>query len=520
MTQISRAAFARFFRLGQTRAYGLALGLLGALVLAAPAAQAAELKARLQSDIGILDPAFWQSAAEQQVIDAIFPKLIDFKSSTDWEWELSAAESIEQVDDLTISFTLKPGLMWTGDYGEVTAEDVKFSFERFVDPALDAPNKGDWIALKEVEVTGKYSGVIHLKEPFAPIWWSTLPYTSGAILSKAAVEKAGGKITTDPGATSGPYKIAEWHPKQKLVLAAHDGWNGEAPGYDSVTLVPINDEKTAEIAFSAGEVDFAEIAISSVPVLQSDPPEGAKLEVRPTADYFWLGLNVANPKFADIRVRQAIMKAIDVEAILDGAFFGAAPRATGMVAPGLLGYRDITPPARDVEGARKLLDEAGASGLSVELEVQNITDGVTAAQIIHANLAEVGIELQINTHDPGGFWNLGEEKGEALELTLKSYVNPPDASWGTQWFLAEQKGIWNWEYLDDPEFEELHKKALGETDFDKRAAMYVRMQEIMDESGGYLWITYPPSAVVYRDSVIPGMFPNGRMKLSAFKPAS
>ena len=97
--------------------------------------------------------------------------------------------SIEQVDELTIKFKLKPGLMWTGNYGEVTTEDVKYSYERYIDPELNSPIIGDWLPLKEVEIVDKYSGIIHLKEPFAPIWWSTLPYTSGAIVSKKATEK-------------------------------------------------------------------------------------------------------------------------------------------------------------------------------------------------------------------------------------------------------------------------------------------------------------------------------------------
>lgn len=87
-------------------------------------AKSAELNVRLGEDFTTLDPAFWQSGADLTMINVLFPKLIEFKSGSDWEYELQAAESIEQVDELTIKFKLKPGLMWTGDYGEVTTEDV------------------------------------------------------------------------------------------------------------------------------------------------------------------------------------------------------------------------------------------------------------------------------------------------------------------------------------------------------------------------------------------------------------
>lgn len=481
--------------------------------------QAAELKAQVPSDFGQLDPAFWQSGADLNMINALFPKLIEFKSSETWEWELSAAESIEQVDELTISFKLKPGLKWTGDYGEVTAEDVEFSFERFKDEALAAPNAGDWAPLKDVEVLDKYSGLIHLNEPFAPVWWSTLPYSGGAIVSKKAVTEQGGKFTTDPGATAGPYKIEEWVQGQRTVLTLHDGWNGKKPAFDRIVLIPINDPKASEVAFEAGQVDIATVAISSVPDLQSNLPEGSKLAVRPTAGYLWLGLNMENPALTDPRVREAIIRAVDVGSVIDGAYFGIPKRSNGLVAPGLIGHREEGQPPRDLERAKALMQEAGVDSLSLELELQNTTDLQTAAQIIQANLAEIGISLQLNIHESGTFWSLGDEKGNNMQLTLKEFTSPPDPAWSTQWFLAEQAGIWNWEWFKSEEFEKLHYAAMAETDFDKRSTMYQHMQDLMDGSFAYLWIIHPPVSLIYKDSIDPGLWPNGDYKLDAFQPA-
>ena len=182
-----------------------------ALVIGATnVARSAELNVRLGEDFTTLDPAFWQSGADLTMINVLFPKLIEFKSGSDWEYELQAAESIEQVDELTIKFTLKPGLMWTGDYGEVTAEDVKYSYERYIDPDLASPIIGDWLPLKEVEVLDKYNGIIHLKEPFAPIWWSTLPYSSGAIVSKAELMQGMQSSKTAAGAVLITPTL--WHP--------------------------------------------------------------------------------------------------------------------------------------------------------------------------------------------------------------------------------------------------------------------------------------------------------------------
>lgn len=484
---------------------------------------AEELKARLEGAVNIVDPAFWQSTQEAHVINAIFPKLIEYKSTENgglWKWEKQLAKSIEQVNATTINFELKPGFMWTGDYGEITAEDVKYSFERYLNKELDSPNKGDWVSLKEVQVTGKYSGIIRLNEAFAPLWTSTLPYLGGAIVSKKATESVGGKFTTDPVATGGAYKIENWVPREKIELVLHEGWKGKKPGYDKITLVPISDLKSAEIAFDAGEVDFSAVSIGSVSVLSDNLSDKDTMEIRPSLDYLWLGLNEANPALKDIRVRQAIKKAIDVDAILEGAYFGIPKRSTGLSAPGLIGYRDTEFPARNVAGAIALLKEADASGITLELEVNNNTDRVTSAQIIQANLAEIGINLEINILDGGSFWSLGDTKGEQMQMTLKSYTNPPDPAWGTQWFLADQKGVWNWEWSDNPKFEELHYKGLAENATAARDEIYKEMQDIMDDSGAFIWLMHPPEALIYNNDVKPGLYPNGRPKYIDFMPAN
>ena len=168
----------------------------GALRVRPSAAADKVLRARSYADIAVIDPAFQRSSTEGDVMNLTQRKLITYKPGTSWEWDLDAAEKIDQPDARTINFTLKPGIKWSNGFGEMSAEDVKYSFERIADPANKSPYKGDWGTLDHVEVTGKLTGVIHLKEPFAPLWGSTLPWGSGVIVCKAAVTKAGGKYTT------------------------------------------------------------------------------------------------------------------------------------------------------------------------------------------------------------------------------------------------------------------------------------------------------------------------------------
>ena len=507
------------------RSFLIMTGALGAGALALPwrvrAQDRSVLRIRSYSDLQVLDPLNRLAQAEGDIMDAIFSNLIKAKPGERWDWQLDAAETIEQVDERHIEFTLKKGIRFTGGFGELTAEDVKFSFERIADPKNESPYKDDWAVLDRVEVKGPYAGTIVLKEPFAPLWSISLVRGSGCIMSRKALEQVGGRFTTEPPAMSGPYVLKEWQPKQKTILARNPDFYGPAPDFEQVHVFPIEDEKTAEIAFEAGELDYTTISLSSLPELTKNPPAGVKIVERPAMSYVWLGMNVENPALADLRVRQAIQKAVDVDAVLEAAYFGVAERSTGIIAPGLPGHRDITPPPRDLEGARALLEEAGVEDLALTLDILNKTERTAAAQVIQANLAELGIAVEIRPHDSGTFWTLGDENaGDAwkdIQLVISRFSMQPDPSFATAWFTPEQIGVWNWERFDSEEFGALHKRAIVETDPKKRHDMYVRMQELMEQSGAYVFLTHELTAAVYRDHIVPGLLPDGTARFAEFR---
>lgn len=504
---------------------GTGLGFAAAFPTARAQSQTTSvLRVRSYADIQVIDPGFTRAAPEGDIARCLFRSLIGYKSGTSWQWELDAAEKIEQLNATTIAFTLKPGIKWSNGFGEMTADDVKFSFERIIDPALKSPYRGDWNSLDMVEVTGPLSGVIHLKNAFAPLWASTLPWNAGMILCRKAVEGAGGRFTTQPPAVSGPYLLKEWQPKQRTVLVRNPDYTGPKPAFNEIHVIPIEDPKTAEIGFASRELDITATSIGSLPALRKDLPKDSKLEIRPSIAFTWVGMNVEAPPFNDIRVRRAVQQAIDVDAILQAVYFGEAKRSTGIIAPGLLGHRDATPLPRNVDAAKKLLLEAGkSSGFQCSLDILNITDRLTAAQIIQANLAEIGIEVQINAHDSGTYWSLGDQsKGDQwkkINLLLQRFTMAPDPSWATAWFIPSQIGVWNWERWNSSEFAALHDAALVESDLAKRGAMYVRMQDLMEESGAYLFLTHEVSSVMYRDTVAPALMPDARYILPGMQRA-
>jgi peptide/nickel transport system substrate-binding protein len=482
------------------------------------------LRARSYADMQVIDPGFTLAAPEGDIARCLFRSLVRSKSGTSWQWELDAAEKIEQLSPTTIAFALRSGIKWTNGFGDMTADDVKFSFERIVDPTMQSPYHDDWSTLVQVEVTGPLSGVIHLNKPFAPLWASTLPWNAGMILCRKAVEGVGGKFTTRPPAVSGPYLLKEWQPKQLTILVRNSDYTGPPPAFDEIHIIPIEDPTTAEIGFAAQELDITNPSVSSLPTLRKNPPNAARLQVRPSIAFTWVGMNIEAPPFDDIRVRRAVQQTIDVDAILQAVYFGEAQRATGIIAPSLLGHRDAPPLPRNVDAAKRLLAEAGkARGFRCSIDVLNIAENLTAAQIIQANLAELAIEVEINAHDSGTYWSLGDQsKGDQwkqINLLLQRYTMAPDPSWATAWFVPAQIGIWNWERWNSPPFGALHEAALVEMDPARRAAMYVRMQELMEESGAYLFLTHEVSSVMYRNAIVPGLMPDARYILPDMKRA-
>jgi peptide/nickel transport system substrate-binding protein len=221
------------------------------------------LRVRMANDLVSLDPVITRSLTDICAIIGVLNKLVVYKSTDKWEWRLDAARSIEQVDPAHVKFTLRPGIMWTNGFGEMTAEDVKYSFERMIDPKLKSNNAPDWKLLDRVDVVDKYSGVIVLKAPFPGLFLGTLTRSAGTIVSKKAVESVGGSYKTEPPATSGPYLLKEWRPKDRIVLARNPQWNGPRPEFDEVHIRPIGDQKAAELGYEAGEIDVTDIAVSN-----------------------------------------------------------------------------------------------------------------------------------------------------------------------------------------------------------------------------------------------------------------
>ena len=468
---------------------------------------------RVERDIQNMDPANRVGSVEGNILRAVMRRLVMFKPGI-YEWEPDAAETITQVDDKTIEFKLKPGIMFQQGYGELTAEDVKFSYERFNNPAAGAEPATyakDWGALDHVEVIDTHTGRIILKNPAPALWVIALSDVSGCIVSKKAFEELGEKVKTTGVVGAGPYMLAEWKPNESITLRADPDYSGTPALIKEIVLRPIQEPKTAQLAFRSDELHFTKLDDPAGAEALADD-QTAEIIKLPSINYVWVGMNVEKKPLDDVRVRQAIRMAIDVDQAILAGYNGTVTRANALMAPGLLGnWADAPVHQRDVEGAKKLLADAGITGgLDIRLTVLNQSHFVTIAQVIQANLAEVGINLNVEVLDGGAYWSMGEgEAGENLELSLQQFGGKPDPSFQTQWFVSDQVGEWNWQRWKSPDYDKLNVEAESTTDEAKRGELYVQMQKLMDESAAYVWLTHEVNIFATKKWLKPSILPNG-----------
>jgi peptide/nickel transport system substrate-binding protein len=478
---------------------------------------------RPETDIQNLDPAFFVSQDDSIISDCVNEGLITYKPGS-FDVVNCLAESFEpSADGLSFHFKLKKGIEWHKGYGEVRASDVKFSYERIAGltkPKLNSPYSGDWSALETVKAEGPYEGTIILKSPFAPLLHSTLPVGSGKVLPEKAVEALGKRFATSP-VGSGPFEFVSWTPHQSTVLKRFSRYSGAnrafAPKspFDAIQTSVINSDNTAYEALQSGAVSYAYLP----PSLISQAQHAGNLKVfsRATLNYYFLSISQKN--VPNINLRRAIRSAIDVDGVIKAAYNGRYVRAYGIIPPAMkIGYWPGAPRYnQDLSLARSYLAKSGQSNVTLTLTTTNDGPSEAAAQVIAANLGQVGIKVNIDPQDPATFdaipGNGGGGKGRELVYSL--YVSEPDPYWSFIWFTCSQMGLWNWSDWCDPAFTKLLNEALATYDVAKRDRLYVEAAKLWDKQANIVWIAYPTWYFVAQPWVRPSIQPDGYPNLWA-----
>ena len=389
----------------------------------------------------------------------------------------SLAESwTESKDHLIYTFTLRRNARFhNGD--PVTAEDVKFSFDRYRGASATLL-KGK---VKEIQVASPTQVRFVLKEPWPDFmtFYGTTASGAGWIVPKKYVEKVGDDGFLKAPIGAGPYKVVSFKPGVELVLEAFDGYWRKAPTVKRLVMRSITDEATRAAALRAGEVDIAYLLTG--PTAEAiQKTAGYKVVAPLLSGAFWLELpDQWDPKspWADRRVRLAASHAIDRAAVNRAETLGFS-RLTGSIVPRIFQFAvPYEPPAYDPDRAKKLLAEAGYPSGFDGGEFYPFPPYTSMGEAIQGYLQAVGIRTRARVMERATYFASWREK------KLKGVILVITAAFGNSATRLEpyvtRDGIYAYGSL--PEVDDLFALQSRELDAKKREAHLHRIQKILHD---------------------------------------
>jgi len=422
-----------------------------------------------------LDPTAGAAAAIDEVVYAnVFEGLT--RIASDGAVQPGLAENWVISDDgLTYTFELREGVTFH-DGTTLDAGDVVFSLDRARGEASVNAQKALFEPIESVEQMDELTVEITLSRPAGDFLYN-MGWGDAVIVAPESAE-----TNKENPVGTGPFRFAEWQKGASVTLERFDGYWGEAPALEQVTIRFIPDPAAATAALLAGDVQaFPNLPTpESIPQFEADPR--FEVVIGSTEGETILSTNNAKAPFDDIRVRQAIAHAIDRQAIIDGAMFGLGTPIGSHFAPHHPAYMELVETyPYNPDRARELLAEAGhGDGISATLKLPPPSYARRGGEVIAAQLREVGIDLEIIPVE-WAQWLEQVFTNTDYDLTIVSHTEPNDIG-----IYAREDYYFNYDNDDfDAVIDELSVTA-GE---DARYELFRKAQQIIAEDAvnGYLF---------------------------------
>ncbi len=385
------------------------------------------------------------------------------------------AESWETSEDgLTWTFHIRHGVK-THNGADFKAEQIKSSLERM----MASPRKQMFFAaIDSIRVVDDYTLEIVTKAP-TPTLTLYLAFVAFLAPSDYVDEVGEEEFGRNPVGT-GPYKVVEWVKDERIVLEANEDYWGEVPEIKTVIFKPIPEASTRIAELLTGAVDVvAHVPIQDIQRVNDSP--NAEIVTKPGTSLWFIRLRTDQEPLDDVRVRQAMNYAVDVDAVVENVLGGYGVRLNGVVPSHAFGYApDVTWPYEyDPDKARDLLASAGyPDGFSVKFDLSSdlLSDRKEAIDVIVAQLADVGIDVELVINEPAVYAE--KYKGKALEgLSVEGLSGPTfdaDVLYSQFFHSKSYKAYWH-----PAEVEELIDKAGSTMDEAERLGYYEELAKIV-----------------------------------------
>lgn len=427
----------------------------------------------------------------------ISPKMFDGLLTYDPQFKILpqlATEWNVATDGLTITFKLRPGVKWH-DGKPFTSADVQFTFMEVL-KKYHSRGTATFAHLAAVDTPDDLTAIFRLDTP-SPYMMRAFAAAESPILPKHIY--AGTDLLRNPANQkpigTGPFKFKEWQRGSYIMLVRNpDYWDQPKPYLDTLIFRFIPDGAARAVALESGEVQYGTqyiVPLNDVARLQALPNLAvttAGYEYNTSVNYF--EFNLRKPQLQDVRVRRAIIHAIDKDFLVKNVWFGFAKAGGSPITDKQVEFHteDVPQYPYDPKKAEALLDEAGfkrgADGVRMRLTLDYSPSGDMyrqTADYTKQALAQIGIQVTVRNQDNPTYlrriWTQND-----YDLNIFSSSNIADPVIGIQrffWSKSIQQGVpySNGSGYANPEMDKILEDAQVETDAQKRHDLYVRMQQ-------------------------------------------
>ncbi|MDR1050783.1 MAG: peptide-binding protein [Deltaproteobacteria bacterium] len=453
-------------------------------------------------------PAFSSDTASSAVVNDAYPGLVKFDKDLNLAGDL--AESWEFGEDQRIvTFKLRPGVKWF-DGAPFTAEDCVFTWKLMSDPDTPTAYGEHFAQIESAEAVDELTFRVTYKRVMA----SELTTWSFSIMPKHLLD--GVDFDESPLARTtvgtGPYQLESWETAQRIVTRANPGYYDGRPHIDRQITKIIPDMTTQMMELATGGIDLMIMEPDQWVDAQNNKnlKQSYDFYTQPSFSYAYLGFNLRDPRFTDVRVRQAIAYAIDKDEIIEGVLLGFGQKANGPFRPEMWANNKNVPPIPfEPDRAKALLAEAGwtdADGdgvvekngekfvLTIMTNQGNRVREMTLL-VIQARLKDVGIEVRPKIVEWAAFLKEYLDKHD-FEAIIMGWTIPLDPDLFDVWNSKKTNpGELNFASYANEEVDELIDAGRFNVDQEIRKKAYDRIQEIFREEVPYVFLYVPESLI-------------------------
>jgi len=462
-------------------------------------------------DLATLDPAEVFEVSGGELVANLYDRLFDMVDGK--PRSVLAEKMTVSPDGRQYVFTLKKGAKFHSGKA-VTAQDVAWSFERAIkldrgaapllrqlgltsqNVALRARAEGDQVFVLDLGDRLAPDLVLNILASFAA---SVVDSRLGQLFAKNGDFASTWIRTHDAG--SGPFKLALWRPGQGLVLDHFPNHHQGTPALARIALRHVAEGSVQRLMLEKGDLDIAR-NLSPDDLDRLNQNGDIKLLRIPQGGLVYLGMNMKVTALADEKVRRALKLLIDYDGIARNILKGTKTVHQTILAQGFQGALADKPYRLNIEEAKRLLSQAGfAQGLSLSLDVRNVSPSIDIAQALAADFAKAGVKLEIVQMDNKQLLTRYRARSHMLTLaqwspdypdahaTIQGFAWNPDNGETSPFRLLAWRNAWN-----IPELTGLVQSAKGERDALARQKLYEQVQRAALESGPY--------AVMFQDTLV------------------